>query len=43
MKNIVDICLCVPSTITNNIQEMHIATGHILCDIVEKHFFAEKK
>ncbi len=41
MKNIADICLCVPSTITNNIQEMHIATGHILCDMVEKHFFAK--
>lgn len=43
MKNIADICFCVPSTITNNIQEMHIATGHILCDLVEKHFFADKK
>lgn len=41
MKEIADICLNVPSNITNNIQEMHIACGHILCDIVEKHFFAK--
>lgn len=41
MKEIADICLNVPSSVTNNIQEMHIACGHILCDIVEKHFFAK--
>ena len=34
-----DITLNVPSDITNNIQEMHIASGHIICDIVEKYFF----
>lgn len=41
MKELADICLNVPSVTTNNIQEMHIACGHILCDIVEKHFFAK--
>lgn len=40
MKELADICLNVPSGITNNIQEMHIACGHILCEKVEKHFFA---
>jgi D-sedoheptulose 7-phosphate isomerase len=40
MKELADICLNVPSSVTNNIQEMHIACGHILCDMVEKHFFA---
>lgn len=40
MKNIAGLCLNVPSSVTNNIQEMHIASGHILCEIVEKHFFA---
>lgn len=35
-----DICLNVPSNITNNIQEMHIACGHLICGIVESHFFA---
>lgn len=39
MKELADICLNVPSAVTNNIQEMHIACGHILCEIVEKHFF----
>lgn len=34
-----DITLNVPSDITNNIQEMHIASGHLICDIVENHFF----
>lgn len=41
MKELADICLNVPSSVTNNIQEMHIACGHILCDMVEKHFFAK--
>lgn len=40
MRELADICLNVPSSATNNIQEMHIACGHILCDIVEKYFFA---
>lgn len=39
MKNIADICLLAPSAITNNIQEMHIACGHMLCEYVETHFF----
>ena len=34
-----DICLNVPSSTTNNIQEMHIACGHLICGIVETHFF----
>lgn len=38
-----DIILNVPSSITNNIQEMHIAVGHILCDLVEQHFFSNEK
>ena len=39
MREIADIALAVPSSATNNIQEMHIACGHIICGIVEKHFF----
>lgn len=31
-----DIVLKTPSCITNNIQEMHIAVGHIVCDYIEK-------
>ncbi len=33
-----DIVLKVPSDITNNIQEMHIASGHLICDLIEEHF-----
>ena len=42
MKEVADICLNVPSDITNNIQEMHIACGHMICGIVENHFFGVK-
>lgn len=37
-----DICLNVPSSTTNNIQEMHIACGHLICGIVEARFFANQ-
>ncbi len=37
-----DITLNVPSDITNNIQEMHIASGHIICGIVENYFFGKE-
>ena len=30
--------LKVPSDTTNNIQELHIATGHLICDIIEEYF-----
>ncbi len=36
LKSDCDICICVPSTETAHIQEAHIATGHILCALVEK-------
>lgn len=39
MIKLADITLNVPSDITNNIQEMHIASGHIICEIVESYFF----
>lgn len=42
MKAEADVCLNVPSSVTNNIQEMHIASGHIICGLVENHFFAAK-
>ena len=31
-----DFVIKTPSKITNNIQEMHIAIGHLICDIIEK-------
>lgn len=40
LKGEVDYCLCVPSTETSRIQESHIMSGHILCEIVEDELFA---
>lgn len=39
MKDIADICLNVPANITNNIQELHIACGHLMCEHVEAYFY----
>lgn len=39
LKNISDICLCVPSEDTPRIQESHITIGHIICEIVEDSLF----
>lgn len=41
LKNIADIALCVPSSTTQYIQESHIAIEHIICELVEHHFFAK--
>lgn len=38
--NLIDLCLNVPANITNNIQEMHIACGHLMCEYVENYLFA---
>lgn len=35
MAGLCDICICVPSTVTAQIQEVHLAIGHILCGLVE--------
>jgi len=35
-------CLVVPSTNTARIQEAHILVGHILCDMVERHFVQQR-
>lgn len=39
MKNLVDICLCMPSSTTPRIQENHILVGHIMCELVEQQLF----
>jgi D-sedoheptulose 7-phosphate isomerase len=36
MRQLCDICICVPSERTNHIQEMHIAVGHMICGAVER-------
>jgi D-sedoheptulose 7-phosphate isomerase len=35
----VDHCICVPSNLTPRIQEVHILTGHILCELIEEELF----
>jgi len=42
MKQIADICICVPSNDTPRIQESHIMIGHIICEIVEANLFSSK-
>lgn len=39
LKNNADVLINVPSEITNNIQEMHIAVGHLICGIIENNLF----
>ncbi len=39
LKDSVDVCIRVPAESTDRIQEMHIAIGHILCDILERELF----
>lgn len=43
LKDMADICLRAPSSITNNIQEMHIACGHIICGLVEDAIFGKQR
>ena len=39
MKDAADVCLAVPATVTNHIQELHITSGHLICELVEKQIF----
>jgi D-sedoheptulose 7-phosphate isomerase len=39
LKGLVNLCLCVPSTDTQRVQECHITVGHIVCDIIESSMF----
>src|SRR5579859_1299700 len=41
LKSLVDFCICIPSDETPRIQEGHILTGHILCEIIERGLFCE--
>lgn len=43
MKPLSDLLINVPSTDTPRIQEAHITIGHIICEMVEKAIFGEKK
>ena len=35
LARLCDICICVPTTTTARIQEVHLTIGHILCEVVE--------
>lgn len=39
LKEIADICICVPETETYKVQELHLPVYHYLCAETEKHFF----
>jgi D-sedoheptulose 7-phosphate isomerase len=39
MKDLSDINVIIPSSVTMNIQESHLALEHIFCMIVERHYF----
>ena len=39
LKNIANCTLCIPSDETPRIQECHILTGHLICEIVEEAMF----
>ena len=41
MKKLADCTLCIPSQETPRIQECHILTGHIICEIAEEMLFEE--
>ncbi len=41
LRSAVDHCICVPSDQTPRIQEAHILTGHILCELVEEALFEQ--
>jgi D-sedoheptulose 7-phosphate isomerase len=41
LAGLADLCLVVPDENTARIQEAHILVGHILCDLVERHFTNE--
>jgi D-sedoheptulose 7-phosphate isomerase len=39
MKNVADCAICIPSDETPRIQECHVLTGHLICEIVELMLF----
>ena len=36
LRELADICLCVPSTVTARIQETHITLWHVICDVIDQ-------
>ncbi len=42
LESFSDICLTVPSKDTPNIQEVHLCAGHVICDLIEKHYLEKE-
>ena len=42
LKDITDICFCVPSPVTARIQECHILAIHIICHLIEDYIVEQK-
>ncbi|MBV9120163.1 MAG: SIS domain-containing protein, partial [Chloroflexi bacterium] len=42
LRDAVELCLCVQSTVTARIQEAHIAMAHIICDLIDAEVAAEE-
>lgn len=38
LEEVADYCFRIPSSDTPRIQEAHIQTGHLICELVERHF-----
>ena len=41
MREICDLCICIPSKSTARIQEMHITIGHAICELIEERLAKE--
>ena len=41
LRSAVNHCICIPSEQTPRIQEAHILTGHILCELIEETLFEQ--
>jgi D-sedoheptulose 7-phosphate isomerase len=41
LRGLVDHCICIPSDQTPRIQEAHIVTGHILCELIDEELFGD--
>ena len=39
MKELCDVCICVPAKLTYQIQELHLPVYHTLCLMIEEEFF----
>jgi D-sedoheptulose 7-phosphate isomerase len=43
LRSAVELCLRVPSTDTQRVQECHLAVGHVLCDLIETSLFGRPR